>query len=406
MTRSPRATILVAHPGSELYGSDRVLLESVSGLLSDGWDVLVTVPADGPLIAELRRRGARVELCPAPVVRKSVLRPRGLVRFAATTLRGLRRGGGLLRRERPAAVFVNTVTIPLWIGLARLARVPVVVHVHEGEATASPFVKKVLAAPLLLAQTVIANSTFSADVLRSAFPSLGRRTTVVYNAVPGPEHRLPARAAIVGDLRVTYIGRLSPRKGVDVAIDAIAELERRGVPARLDLVGAVFPGYEWYERDLRRQVDEKRLRSRVSFVGFQPSVWDYLSAGDVVLVPSVADEPFGNTAVEGILSGRPVIASATSGLLEATDGYRTTVTVRPGDAGSIADALQQTVEHWADASALLDGDVLAAEERHSPRSYQKRIAELVRATASADESAAPKLSPRAVGRLRLSPRER
>ncbi|MCI0159348.1 glycosyltransferase [Leifsonia shinshuensis] len=401
VTRSPRAAILVAHPGSELYGSDRVLLESVSGLLSDGWDVLVTVPADGPLVAELRRRGARVELCPAPVVRKSVLRPRGFVRFAATTLRGLRRGGALLRRERPAAVFVNTVTIPLWIALARLARIPVVVHVHEGEGTASPLVKKVLSAPLLLAQAVIANSAFSLDVLRSAFPSLARRTTVVYNAVPGPEHRRPARAAIDGDLRVTYIGRLSPRKGVDVAIDAIAELERRGVPARLDLIGAVFPGYEWYERDLRRKVAEERLQSRVAFLGFQPSVWDFLSAGDVVLVPSVADEPFGNTAVEGILSGRPVIASATSGLLEATDGYRTAVTVRPGDAGSIADALQQTVEHWADASAQLDDDVRAAEERHSPQSYQRRIAELVRATAAS----APKLSQRALSPLRLSPRD-
>ena len=79
--RRSRRTILVAHPGSELYGSDRVLLESVSGLLDDGWDVLVTVPADGPLVAELRRRGARVELCPSPVLRKSVLRPAGFARF-------------------------------------------------------------------------------------------------------------------------------------------------------------------------------------------------------------------------------------------------------------------------------------------------------------------------------------
>lgn len=398
MTGSPRATILVAHPGSELYGSDRVLLESVSGLVSDGWDVLVTVPADGPLVSELRRRGARVELCPAPVVRKSVLRPRGFVSFAATTLRGLRRGGALLRRERPAAVFVNTVTIPLWIGLARLARVPAVVHVHEGEGTASPLVKKVLTAPLLLAQTVIANSTFSVEVLRSAFPSVARRTTVVYNAVPGPDRREPARTAIDGDLRVAYVGRLSPRKGVDVAIDAIAELERRGVPARLDLVGAVFPGYEWYERDLRRKVDEKRLQSRVAFRGFQPSVWDYLGASDVVLVPSVADEPFGNTAVEGILSGRPVIASATSGLLEATDGYRTTVTVRPGDAVSIADALERTVERWSESAAQLDDDVRAAEERHSPRSYQRRIAELVRAATLSSRSEHARLRLRPLGR--------
>ncbi|MBW8871334.1 MAG: glycosyltransferase family 4 protein [Leifsonia sp.] len=375
--RRSRRTILVAHPGSELYGSDRVLLESVTGLLDHGWHVLVAVPADGPLVAELRRRGARVELCVTPVLRKSVLRPRGFARFAATTARGIVAGAALLRRERPAAVYVNTVTIPLWIGLARLAGVPVVAHVHEGEATASRLVKRILSAPLLLAQGVIANSRFSVGVLESAFASLGRRTQIVYNAVPGPESRNPARTELDGDLRVTYVGRLSPRKGVDVAIDAIAELEARGVPARLDLVGAVFPGYEWYERDLRDKVEAKRLQSRVSFRGFQPSVWDYLSKGDVVLVPSVADEPFGNTAVEGILSGRPVIASATSGLLEATDGYHTAVTVEPGDVASLADALERTIADWDTAAALLEEDVEHAQRKHSPESYRQRIAEIV-----------------------------
>jgi glycosyltransferase involved in cell wall biosynthesis len=376
-----RRTILVAHPGSELYGSDRVLLESVSGLLDDGWDVLVTVPADGPLVSELRRRGARVELCVSPVIRKSVLRPRGFARFAAHTLRGVRQGGALLRRERPAAVYVNTVTIPLWIGLARLARIPVVTHVHEGEAGASRLVKRVLSAPLLLSQGIVANSRFSVGVLASAFPVLGRRAQIVYNAVPGPERRRPARSELDGELRVTYVGRLSPRKGVDVAIDAIAELDARGIPARLDLVGAVFPGYEWYERDLREKVEAKRLQSRVAFRGFQPSVWDFLSTGDVVLVPSVADEPFGNTAVEGILSGRPVIASATSGLLEATDGYRTAVTVEPGDPASLADALERTIAEWDTAAAHLERDAEAARRRHSPESYRRRIAAIVAATA-------------------------
>lgn len=379
--RRSRRTILVAHPGSELYGSDRVLLESVSGLVDGGWDVLVAIPADGPLVAELRRRGARVELCPSPVLRKSVLRPKGFLRFVATTARGLRSGAALLRRERPAAVYVNTVTIPLWIALARLARVPVVAHVHEGEATASRLVKRVLSAPLLLAQSVVANSRFSAGVLEDAFPALGRRTRIVYNAVPGPERRHPARPELDGDLRVTYVGRLSPRKGVDVAIDAIAELKARGIPARLDLVGAVFPGYEWYERDLREKVASRKLQSRVAFQGFQPSVWGFLNDGDVLLVPSVADEPFGNTAVEGILSGRPVIASATSGLLEATDGYRTTVTVEPGDAKSLADALERTIAEWDTAAADLQSDAEDAERKHSPEAYRRRIADLVAAVA-------------------------
>ena len=47
---APRArtgrTALVAHSGADLYGSDRMLLESVVALRQAGWDVVVTVPED------------------------------------------------------------------------------------------------------------------------------------------------------------------------------------------------------------------------------------------------------------------------------------------------------------------------------------------------------------------------
>ena len=60
MTRSTHQTVLVAHPGAELYGSDRVLLESVSALVVDGWRVVVTVPGSGPLLAAIFERGGEV----------------------------------------------------------------------------------------------------------------------------------------------------------------------------------------------------------------------------------------------------------------------------------------------------------------------------------------------------------
>ncbi|GAB3574842.1 glycosyltransferase family 4 protein [Leifsonia lichenia] len=376
-----RRTVLVAHPSSELYGSDRVLLESVTALVDDGWDVVVTVPDDGPLLPEVVARGARVRRCAAPVVRKSALRPLGFVRFIGTAVRGLVDGMRLLRQERPALVYVNTVTVPLWIGLGRLARVPVLCHVHEGESSASPLLRRILAMPLLFANTIVANSRFSVGVLGGSFASLERRAEVVYNAVPGPPEQQPVRSHIDGDLRVTYIGRLSPRKGVDVAIDAIAELDQRGIGASLDLVGAVFPGYEWYEEALREQVTKNNLGDRVRFRGFQPSVWEYVHDGDVVLVPSRADEPFGNTAVEAILSGRPVIASATSGLLEATAGYASATTVVPGSSASLADALVGTIAEWEGTRANVGSDVAAAERRHSPDAYRRRIAAIVRSNA-------------------------
>ena len=180
---------------------------------------------------------------------------------------------------------------------------------------------------------------------------------------------VPPRPDLHGGLRILYVGRLSHRKGVDVAIDALLRLRGDGVPARLSLVGAVFPGYEDYEASLRSQVQAHGAEEHVTFHGFQNVVWPFLAESDVVVVPSRLDEPFGNTAVEAVLASRPVIVSNTSGLREAAAGYRSAQFVEPGDPGELADALARVAGQWQEyqSSAMLDA--AEAGRRHSPEHY-------------------------------------
>lgn len=377
MRKSDTACILLVHPSADLYGSDRVFLESVSGLVATGKRVVVALPTDGPLTDQLSARGAQVEFCITPVLRKSMLKPTGLLRLVRETVLGLKTGSALIRREQPDVVYASTVTVPLWNVLAKVHRIPLVCHVHEGEASASRLIRSALALPLFLAGTIIANSRFSVGVLGSSFGALARRSLVLYNAVPSPADAHPARNALTSPVRLTYIGRLSPRKGVDVAIDAVALLSDRGILASLDLVGDVFPGYEWYEAQLRDQVNDNDLNGRVHFRGFQPSIWEIMAAGDIVVVPSRGDEPFGNTAVEAILGGRPVVASATTGLLEATAGYRSAYTVEPNDPAALADAVEFLVAEWGVATAASAADRELARSRHSPSVYRAKISEIV-----------------------------
>lgn len=370
-------TVLVAHPSAELYGSDRVLLESVSGLVEAGRRVVVTLPGRGPLVDELERRGAEVELCPTLVLRKALLRPRGWFTLVRDSVLGLVRGAGLIRRTAPSVVLVNTVTIPLWLVLARLGRRRSVCHVHEAERSAHPVVRRALALPVLLADAVVANSRFSIGVLADSFAGLGARATLLANAVPGPAEVMPARTTIEGPLRVVYVGRLSERKGVDVAVAAIAVLRARGVAASLDVVGAVFPGYEWFEDALRETVRREGLADLVHLHGFVDPVWPVVAAGDVLVVPSRVDEPFGNTAVEGLLCARPVIASATSGLLEATAGFTSATTVTPGDADALAAELEAVATGWSARSEAAARDARTAADRHSPQVYRRALAAIV-----------------------------
>jgi glycosyltransferase involved in cell wall biosynthesis len=381
--------VLVTNPGAELYGSDRMALETVRALQDAGLTVEVALGGAGPLHEMLDEAGAETVICPTAILRKSVLSPRGAVGMARDALRAIPAMWRLLRSTRPSMVVVNTLTTPLWLLLGRLSGAHTVCHVHEGEASARAAVRLALYLPLLLAHRIVVNSQYSMDVMVRSAPWLRRRATVVHNAVAGPPSVVPPRPAVGRPVRLLFIGRLSERKGPHVAVEALAVLRARGVDARLGLLGAVFPGNEAYEERLRRQVVRLGLAERIDFLGFRPSVWEAVAAADVVLVPSVLDEPFGNTAVEAGLAARPVVLSDTSGLREASRHSEAATRVPPGDAEAIATAVQGLLSQWetTSRSALRDARVLA--DRFSSRTYAASLLQAVGSGASRPGLPAP-----------------
>lgn len=373
-----RIPVLAVHPGADLYGADRMLLESVDALRSR-FDVTVALPGPGPLVGELRARGVPVVECPMPVLRNAALRPQGALRLVADAVRGLVPAVRLLRRHGAGGVYVNTVTVPTWPLLARLARRPSVVHVHEAERSLPRLLRRALALAPVLATHVVVNSAFTRDVLTEVAPRLHDRSTLIHNTVRGPAAPVAARPVVAGALRLLYVGRLSPRKGPQVAVAALGELVARGVDARLDLVGSVFPGYEWFEAELHEQVVSAGLTDRVRFAGFRSDVGTALAEADVVLVPSVSEESFGNTAVEALLAARPVVVSDSSGLREAVAGYRSPRVAEPGRPAVWADALEQVLADWPRARGLALADAEDARRRHAPERYRDRLVEVVAA---------------------------
>jgi len=375
--------VLVAHPSADLYGSDRVLLESVQALLERGHRVAVTLPGPGPLVDELIRRGALVEFCSTLVLRRSLLSPSGLLRLAGEGVYGLWAGMRVMRRYRPDVLYVNTVAVPLWPLLGSLCRVPTVTHVHEAERHTPRRLQLATALPLLLADRIVANSRFTADTLALALPALQGQARVVYNGVEGPAGPRPARTALDGGLRVAYVGRLSHRKGPDLAVEAIARLRQRGVDATLAIVGAAVPGYEDYEHALRSRVRELGLGDEVLFHGFQPNPWEVLADADAAVVPSRLDESFGNTAVEAVLACRPLVASSVPGLREAAGPYASAQFTAPDDAAALADALERVAVDWERFRTAAAADADAALERHAPHRYRRSIAGVIAGTAGA-----------------------
>ncbi|MEZ0164101.1 glycosyltransferase family 4 protein [Kineococcus sp. LSe6-4] len=368
MSRRPRRVLLV-HPGAGLYGSDRMLLEAVRAVVADGSRALLLVGEDGPLVGLARAAGARVLVRPAPVLRKSALSARGVLALAGRCAVAAVRDGALLRRLRPDVVYVSTLTLPTWVLLARAHGVPVLCHVHEAESGAAAPVRRALAAPLLAADRLLVNSEYSLAVLADSWPGLAARAAVLPNGVAGPAAPVPARTG-AGPLRLLYVGRLSRRKGVLVALDAVAAVLAGGLDAHLDLVGDVFGEHAGFARELEDRLGAEVFAGRVTRHGFDPDVFAHLARADVLLVPSVLPEPFGNTAVEGVLAGRPVLVSDVGGLPEAVAGVPSARLVPAGDAPALARAVVQVAADLAELRASAAAQAPVAAARFAPERYR------------------------------------
>lgn len=137
---------------------------------------------------------------------------------------------------------------------------------------------------------------------------------VIPNAVRIPS-KVDSRIKSSNDngLRVGFIGRLVRRKGIEELLDVFVndELPRMSLKVAGD-------GPEGFVDYLRGQYENERM----SFVGYT-DIESFYPSVDVLVVPSLWEEPFGRVVVEAFAYGVPVIVSSRGGLPELVEEGKT-----------------------------------------------------------------------------------
>jgi len=365
--------VLFCHPGSELYGSDRMAAATVKALADAGHTVTVVLPESGPLEQLLRSSGASgVHILDLPVLRKALLRPLAFARLSLALPLTLARCIRTLRRTQAEVLVTNTITQPWWILAAKALHLPSVVHVREAEADIPVVAQRVLLAPLAFADHAIANSRATRDhvVLRGF--RMQHKISVVYNGKRWDPYFRSSFAGVSDQPHLVLVGRLNPRKGPDVAIRALSELIAGGHDASLTLVGSIYPGYEWYRDELHVLAKELGLEDRVVFAGFQEDTAGFLERADIVLAPS-RSEPFGTIAAEGMAAERPVVVSDVQGLVEIVDRPSVGRVFSSEDSGALARICADLIASPEETVRMAKEGRRSVMERFSEERYDREM---------------------------------
>lgn len=142
----------------------------------------------------------------------------------------------------------------------------------------------------------------------------------------------PDQAFVVG-----CIGRLVPWKGQHIFLKALAEV-KRAVP---DIKGLIVGGpkdTDFYEQ-LLNLTESLDLRNNAYFTGFRDDIPQIMASLDVLVHSSCQPEPFATVVIEGMMAGRPVIATNAGGMPEMIKHGVTGLLVEIDDPQAMADAI-------------------------------------------------------------------
>lgn len=241
-------------------------------------------------------------------------------------------------------------------------KIKIALHMHCEWLTQLPY--RTVQKRLESVDLILGCSEYITGKISTCFPQYKAYCHSVYNGVDIKQFTPKGKGTRrdIGDvLRLIYVGRISPEKGLHVLIDAFKKVVVHFANVELWIVGqealasreflidlsdddrikklSVFYDGESYLQRVKQQIP-LNLRNKVKFTGFvpHPNLHQYYSLADVLVNPSIS-ESFGMSLIEAMASGIPVIATSAGGQKEIVIPGRTGYCVEPDNVQEMAEAI-------------------------------------------------------------------
>jgi len=296
-------------------------------------NVVLFAGADGPVWNPIRRSG--VEVITSPSLLKN---PIGAARFYWA-----------LRRQQSDQFVANTMRSALLASIILPRSARIVYWVRDGLTQGSVSAIGLFLTRIITLRRVnkcIANSKWTASSIRELAPG------IPVEVCPSPSGIHPSKEVDAasdapkenGVVRVLFLGRIAPWKGVHIAAEAIQLLNASCADGRtytLDIAGASWFGEDAYMERIMVLANEGH---NISYLGHVNDVQGMLSDYDCMVHCSLLPEPFGQVIVQGMAHGLVVIAANSGGPAEIITDGQDGFLVEPGNAKALAAKLVEVFD--------------------------------------------------------------
>jgi glycosyltransferase involved in cell wall biosynthesis len=360
-------------------GAERVLLETLDILQTEGIECRVLVPEPGELCRLLADLGVPFSIIPYPT-----WMARGRPGFLTTVRRALNIAvktiavAKTIARWRCDIVYSNTVTIPEGALASLLLGLPHVWHLHEfgkedhglsllfGDRLSYKLVE------WLSKRCVCVSKALADKYSRSVDPS---KLSILYPSMHMAPRNVadPARDCSMfpceAKFRCVIVGRMCVGKGQADGVLALSHLRKNGIEAELIIVG---DGDQDYRNFLDETIRSNDLERQVFFVGQVSDPFSIVQSGDVVLVCSKS-EAFGRVTIEGMLAGKPVVGARSGATAELIVDGVNGLFYECGESEDLAEKIKYLSENPALREELGKNARAAAESYFTAARYKEQL---------------------------------
>ncbi len=353
--------------------------ETVAYLKQRGWETTVLTTRYGDAAASDAGVLRLLPYVSHGVSRGSLLYWWSRMRAAAHFRANVRPVLGIVEKIKPDVIFcwqLQDIGV-LWLPAVQRLRIPVVFSLGDYwlrdcllSKGLSRFYWGIGNARRLPLQRLVANSAYLKDeYVRAGCPSdtvsvlprgIARERILSDEAPQGARGNAPAEI-----VRLLYVGRIHPDKGLETACEALAFLKNEPPPvdASLDIIGAGAAGYV---AQLMRFIQNRGIVSQVRFLGqlSREVVLSRYQQYGIFILPVRWPEPFSMSLVEAMARGVAVIASREGGNPEIVEDGVNGLLVPAGDSRALAAAVRRLARDPQLSRQLVSHALRTVQERY------------------------------------------